>query len=558
VADFNSLARHQHQHQHQHPNPDVLAFRNAILEKMAMDAGYIGRPQVEEAVRILLDTENTSLSDIKLDVKVTPLVSSFFNPDEVFQHDEALEPVVPVELLSSSCSLGSSEKAPLVPTNLTMAQMEMLLELEWAHRAMIQSYVIGLIDNAFDGHFRHVTSFTIAKIPASHVHLLCREDLWNAIPSLKNISIGVIADWRRVTASAPETIEDTSISPVESVSKVFTLLNDYIGKCCGIESIHFEWICGGEFAPSSYQRNAYILPAPFVLHAELLISPTALLHDTSSLLQLPYVKHLSLKNCWSSPHFLLQAIRQFSHLSLETLELESVSLSGPPTTIEQDVLGYVSMAHAVHILQHLEGIDDVLLALSPLHANDPVNMSTGQLSQPDLFTWPGFIEHFSPSLKIRRILAQQSNHEMGSTSLADIVRTATEHIPHAVDLLRDEQRSKLKCLSFKSCGYVSVEAPYLKTRDVVPALFIGFAFRITNYAIMELMQSSKDSLLGFITQHMKKEEAAALTTGFGMSMGWEGIYDTCLINDARADGVKMPGLGRFSGVLEAADSANWH
>lgn len=151
---------------------------------------------------------------------------------------------------------------PLIPINLTRAQMELLLELEWAHRAMIQSYVISVIDNASLGCYEHLTTLTIAKIPSCHLRILQRDDLWASIPSLKSVHLGVIADWRRITKPTPGCIEDSPISPLGAVGAVFALLQDHISQQPHVESIHFEWICGGEFAPSSHQRNQYVLLHP--------------------------------------------------------------------------------------------------------------------------------------------------------------------------------------------------------------------------------------------------------------------------------------------------------
>lgn len=573
VADFNDASRDKHKSMF--PNPK--AFRNTILERMAKDAGYAGR-QVSEAVRIMLDTENVNLANINFDERSTSLASNL-GPGGVLTHYVH--------------SFKDVTNSPLIPANLTRAQKEMLLELEWAHRAMIQSYVLGLIDNASVGGFQHVTTLTIAKVPGSHVHIFCRDDLWDGIPSLKNVSIGVIADWRKVTVSTPGYVEDVSISPVESVGKVFTLLSAHVGKCPNVESLHFEWICGGEFAPSFYQRNSYILPAPFVNQPDLMVNPTAVRDDTSSLLQLPYVKHLSLKNCWSSPHIFLQAIRQFALSSLEKLELESVSLSGPPTTIPQVIMAQAAVPVPAQgiIVPAMEDDDpdaDVIqggpapglivppqLAQLPLplpQFNLPINppgddhaqhSSTDWLRQPDLLTWPGLIDHFSPSVKIRQLLAEQSDNDSVSEALAEKVAAVIQYIPHTADLRGDEHRYRLNCLSFKSCGYVCVDSVYLKTREILPDSHPGHGIvhrssHDSNHGIMNLMQSCRDRLLANIIQCMKAQDKAVLTNAFGMSIGWEDVYDAWLIRDARQDGVQRPGEGRFSGLLEAYDRGPWY
>ncbi|OAQ68320.1 F-box domain-containing protein [Pochonia chlamydosporia 170] len=569
VADFNDVARDPNHSTF--PNP--MAFRNTILERMAADAGYTGH-QVPEAVRIMLDTENTNLKDINFDERSSPLSPSF-------DLDGELRQLVPFT------SFREASNTPLIPTNLTRAQKEMLLELEWAHRAMIQSYVLAMIDNASIGCFRNVTTFTIAKIPGGHVHLLCRQDLWESIPGLKNVSLGVVADWRKLTASTPGFVEDMSISPVESFGKVFTLLNDHIAKCRSIESIHFEWICGGELAPSSYQRNSYILPVPFINPPGCMVIPTAVRDDQRNLLHLPYIKHLSLKNCWSSPHIFLQTVRQFALSSLEKLELESVSLSGPPTAVAQGPLINAAVAIPVQLgppaLADDDDADDdndleldvaldelplasvlqlplpqLMLSINP-PTNDSNQSLTDRLHQPDLLTWAGLIDHFSPSVKIKQLLAEQADDDAVSTASAVNVDIVARYIPHADDLPKDELRYRLGCLSFKSCGYVTVDTPYLDTRAVLSESHIGHTVaHVNNQDITSLMQSSKDMLLARITQWIPKQEEVILTTGFGMSMGWKGIYEARVIDDAIADGVRKPGCGRFSGEIEGYDDTVYY
>src|SRR5438045_1701281 len=51
---------------------------------------------------------------------------------------------------------------------------------------------------------------------------------------------------------------------------------------------------------------------------------------TKLTLELPYVEHLTLRNCWFSPHVLTSFGRDTKHLlHLKKLTLESVSISAP-------------------------------------------------------------------------------------------------------------------------------------------------------------------------------------------------------------------------------------
>jgi hypothetical protein len=446
---------------------------------------------------------------------------------------------------------------------------------------MIQSYILGLIDNASNNRLQDLTTFSIAKIPGCHVHLFCRDDLWESMPSLKSVSIGIIADWRKITASTPGCIEDTRISPVESTGKAFTLLNNYIAKCRNIESLHFEWLCGGEFAPSSYQRNSYILPVPFVKEAELMIAPRGVLNDASCLLLLPYIKHLSLKNCWSSPHVFLQTVRQFALSSLEKLELESVSMSGPPIIREQAVLAPVVPAVPAGLLPavaaasttglaqedtaDLESDEDevppnpvfahFMQAIMPsfnLNMEDTNHMTMESLDQPQFLTWAGLVDHFSPGVKIRDLLTEHMDPGSLSRALEQHVDAVSNFIPDSANLRRDERKYRLRCLSVKSCGYVVVDTPSLDPTAILPPTYqLNYVIRNGTREFAKLMQSCQDQMLAQIAPAMKLREQFLLTNAFGMTLGWNNIYDPHVICRAKADCVLDPGTCRFSGEIES-------
>ncbi|POR33433.1 Uncharacterized protein TPAR_06365 [Tolypocladium paradoxum] len=527
--------------------------KRMTLAKMVSDAGYVTPDQVKEAVRLMLTTERTTVATIDLDGRSRPANDLERSPGS---------------FLETSTSQGQS--CPLIPSNLTMAQMEMLLELEWAHRAMIQSYVIGLIDNASTGCFNNVTTLTLAKIPSSHLHIFCRDDLWSSIPSVKNVSLGVIADWRRISAPTPGFVEDQPVSPVQAVSKAFRLLNSYIGRQPNIESIHFEWICGGEFAPGLYHRNMYILPAPFFENPELMTTPTGLKDHADGLLNLPHAMHVSLKNCWVSPHVLLQTVRHMALSLLEKLELESVSLSGPPTTVPQapimQLLRHQHHHQGVHdqaepndlaqgMLPDWMGLGPALLQPMPAtHTNTPTNSTQNTqpaLEKPDLMSWSGVIEHFSPGVKINQLLTHDGDSSDSENPLAGPAPRST-YLPG--DFPRhDEGRYPLTSLSFKSCGYVAIDLPYLDSRAVLPSNMGTLPSMNTSGRpdLSRHMQRCGDKMMGLVVPYLTPQELVNLETGFGMGFGWEGVYDERVIEDAISDGMDYPGLGRFSGVIDA-------
>ncbi|WYZ46515.1 hypothetical protein EsH8_IX_000740 [Colletotrichum jinshuiense] len=309
-------------------------FKYTVLESMVKNAGY-SQEQAKDAITMLLSTENVSLMNIDFDERTAAVIANHesnvnnvnnannTNAPEGEQDDAALQRAV-VSVFGDPTS-----GHPLQPKNLTRAQKEMLLELEWAHRALIQSYVIALIDNTRTNSFSSLTTLTIAKIPSSHIFMLQRTDFWQSLPNLTNVALAVVADWRQVAKVAPGCVEDNFVSPVEAVAKVHRLLQDHIAKQPNVKFLHFEWVCGGEFAPGITQRNQYVLPAPFCLPSQMVQPDIA--KSSGVLLSLPYVKHLSLKNCYFTPQVLLQVLRTAALQSLEKLELETVSLTGSPT-----------------------------------------------------------------------------------------------------------------------------------------------------------------------------------------------------------------------------------
>ncbi|CAJ0551141.1 Ff.00g110710.m01.CDS01 [Fusarium sp. VM40] len=553
-----------------------ISFKQTVLQKMASDAGYSG-DQLHEAVRMILETEGTDINSIDFDERASLL-----------NDREARVPLPPNNYRADFEPVAADVAShPLIPSSLTRAQKEMLLELEWAHRAMIQSYVIGLIDNARDGCFENLTTLTIAKIPSSHVYIFNRHELWQNLPALNNVSLGVIADWRRISKSAPGCVEDSPVSPVEAVEKVYQLLNNYIGAQPNIESLHFEWICGGEFAPGTYQRHHFILPAPFFENPELMAKVDSPKTHQDDLLTLPFIKHLSIKNCWASPHVFLQTLRTMALSALEKLDLESVSLSGPPTFVPQaplqhplinlntaNLLGLIQLPGPAPHLTHLglplgqplpppAATMQWPAAAPPNHGffplpqpNNPTPDLPDTLQQPEPFSWPGIIDHLSPSVKTKHILAAREDSAPNPASQLtphqpDSLR---QYIPESYRLRSDEKKYTLKSLSFKSCGYVSVDLTAINTRSILPMGVQGLGGNGNPHGqdLSPLMQHSRDKLLGRIAPCMRGQEVFHLSHVFDMDFGWEGIYDERTISDARADGVETPGMGRFSGTINTA------
>ncbi|KAG5929030.1 hypothetical protein E4U42_007341 [Claviceps africana] len=561
--------------QKQSAQPLLTTFRKRILERMVTEAGYV-TSQIEDAVQVLLDTEGVTLSDLRLEARSVASPNNVADPDRLDRLDRLDRPDRPEDQqVQDHGTPKDLATHALIPASLTQAQREMLLELEWAHRAMIQSFALAIVNNTFNDCFNNVTTFTVAKIPGCHLHIFCRDDVWKAISSLKNLSFAVIADWRQVMVTNPGCVEDVRVSPTASVSIVFQLLNNYVGKYRNIESIHFEWICGGEFGAGSHQRNTFILPAPFYHRAELMALATVVKRGTSKLLHLPYVKHLSLKNCWSPPHIFLQAVRQFALASLQKLELESVSLSGPPTgipqaSLRQPIVPSVNQESIMTAMALFDGeapfSQDAYQAIADSDFNvlvqqqlaEPIWVSTTSnsqtskdLDQPDLLSWAGLIDHFSPSVKVRDLVAKERGQPMDAGILASKAEAVQEYIPHVNTLHEDEKKYHLTTLCFRSCGYVTVDARFLNTAAILPHGHERLSV-LTNKQFKYSMQTCKDKLLARISPFIGREEKAILKA-FGMTFGWRPVYEQHVIDDARHEGVFRPGQDRFNGIIEAAD-----
>lgn len=586
IADFNGRDAPRRKRS----SGDALEFKRTILRKMVKDAGFPDS-EVNGAINMILETEGTDLTRIDLDER----------PSSYWWRDTLLALVEGDSSTWRTFSESDPERAersryPLMPASLTRAQKELLLELEWAHRAMIQSYVIAMIDNASVGSFNSLTTLTIAKIPSSHIHILYRNDFWESFPNLANLSLGVIPDWRRISKPAPGCIEDEPVSPLEAVSKAYRLLQHYVGRQPSIESLHFEWICGGEFAPSSFQRNQYVLPAPFLDDPDRMVLAAGAAAGTERLLVLPHVKHLSLKNCWASPHVLLQTVRQMALSSLEKLELETVSLSGQPSSVPQFPIfhqnmlqvpqgfnaaggfnhmviqnGFLGAAQQAHMINlglgpvaappHAQQQPEHVANIPVLENNEPPPPETADhLTIPEWLSWAGFVEHFSPGISIRKILEEEDEetNESSRTTWAQRLDGLSEYLPRTGRLISDEKRYNLKCLSFKSCGYIHVEASNVNTRALLPPGAQGLIPPMNNHLLPpRLMQRCRDKMLGQIIPYMRPQETFNLTTAYNMEMGWGSVYDAKVAEDAVADGVDYPGMGRFSGLVEACHSGIW-
>lgn len=534
--------------------PAALAstrWKVEALESMLLNSGF-GGERLAEAKSLLLETEAVSAADMVFDDGPPPELQI---PDEPGSPEQN-ELLPPFERLGARVPVDQSvvAKPPvryaLVPSELSRAQKEMLLELEWAHRAMTQSYVLCTIDCSHEGYFQHVSTLDIAKIPASHLHILGRTDFWASFPSLRTISLGIIADWRRIVVSATGCVDDEEVSPLNSVPLAHALIRDYISCNPQIESFHFEWICGGELAAGAYLRNQHILPAPFLPLAEDMARRRMnKVGGDPGMIQFPHLKHLSLKNCWVAPHVLLQALRSYALNSLEKVEFEGVSLSAMPGIAFDEhppplVIANLSSSSTLH------STTDVLM-YNPHVAHFDWDL---HLKIPSWLSWAGLIEHFSPSVKVRDAISR-TRDDVGKERLTAqrlfMIERLRSIIPDAGELSEEEGKYKLKLLSFKSCGYVSLAHPAFNIDRMVPVAEMAlFSDMIPlSSSLTPLMQRCKDKLMGVTMPFAMLNDRIPFLDVFELKMGWLGIYEDKILRHAQADGCRRCGAGRFSGTV---------
>ncbi|KAI0598155.1 hypothetical protein F4775DRAFT_199748 [Biscogniauxia sp. FL1348] len=467
----------------------------------------------------------------------------------------------------------------LQPDLLTEAQKRLLLQHMSAHQALIQSYLLGIMDNAAS--FVHLTKLKIACLPSLHLDLLCRDDVWSKLPQLEEVSLAVVPDWRKLTEFGPYTVGETQVYPTDALPKVYRLLNDHIGKQQHIKRLHFEWLCGGELAPGRLQRNRNILPAPFLKNHRRIADARM-----ENLLVLPFITHLSLRNCWFTPHVFYRIIRQMATTSLESLALETVSLTSPPACVDKnpvndraadpDAAAAAAAAAAgqnPHPPNQAGIVQDMLLPNGAFRAFQ--GLLHGQDRQIPQHLLNTIASHFSRSgagpstpeapLEAPRPLSWA--HIIDMLTPGDTIR---EHI-HNQDSSSDDlegrlvlrKQLKLRKLTFKSCGYaiiadhrfLSDRAPGLTTREVFDIDLVHSPLyhsgRNPLGCIQWFMQINTDRHLGRIVPYLDKKEERALTRVFGFRTGWQGVYDDHVIRAAvEDDHIFMPGRGRFSGSID--------
>ncbi|KAI9672390.1 MAG: hypothetical protein M1817_003412 [Caeruleum heppii] len=444
-----------------------------------------------------------------------------------------------------SADTASVEEVPegtlLFPKHLSEAQKEWLIETDWAQRAFLSSYIIAMIDNK--NTFRNVHSLNIARLPTRHLSLMCRRDLWGALPNLQSLSLFVIPEWRQLSKHGDCFVAAEAIEPSSAVGNVFHLLQHFVGSSPSIQSLRFGWIGGGEHATGIFARNQYLLAAPVAARALDVLEGT----KVTDMLDLPRVTHLTLSNCWLSPHALLGMAKKLRRQCLQDLKLVSVSITAPPpkglaTYLDQQAAG-VSDLPSLH--------DDPPFGFDGYHDfSDPL---VWLRTRPRPGSWPDLIDALSPGIRLAHLRAE---HDMSDAGGQDV---------RSVECRKTTEKKGLNRLELISCGYTHLAdfpnawphqlsaIPHLPG-PVPPADFrMPPSLRRRRKELAPYMLGTEDPMLGTIVTQLGRQEATILHQAWGVVEGWqriEGLKGKS--KESREDGAAAGGSGRISGVVEKA------
>ncbi|KAI9709096.1 MAG: hypothetical protein M1820_003542 [Bogoriella megaspora] len=208
------------------------------------------------------------------------------------------------------------------PKELTKEQKEWLLETEWAQRAFMMSYMLAIVDNPTI--FYQVHTLNLARISSRYVPVLNRPDFWSALPNLATVVLKVIPDWRDCRKDNAGFVETPQKDPSFALQSFSELIQDQVKMVRTVETLTLGWVNGGEFGDGIYARNQHLLPAP-ILSFHDSISASG---DTIDCL--PFVKHLTLSNCWITPPAILSFVETSRNYGLQKLTFDSVSLTTHP------------------------------------------------------------------------------------------------------------------------------------------------------------------------------------------------------------------------------------
>jgi hypothetical protein len=561
-----------------------------IFVRILREAGYEG-VDLAQSVRTLMESEgvlqhsscnNSSFSSSSGDLSETRAVPDIGSMDPYFRSIGYEGPRLERMTIAlrqaivdhgDSASSEATNSYPLKPNDLTNAQKEMLLETEWAQRAFMQSYAIAIIDNPAT--FGGIETLSISRLPSRHLAILRRGDFWASLSSLRKFSLAIIPDWRDIIKLPTSWVDDVRLQPSQAIWGVYQLLKDHIAPRESIKVLHFEWLCGGEEAAGLFARNQLILAAPFVPQAMDMVNGTSL---TVPLLMLPYVEHLSLKNCWISPHILGRFVSNLKKQALKSLAFQSVSLSAPVPRNTQP--GPVHMNHPQHHAMHHVNANFQAQAL-------PIpNVAQPQANQ------AGGAHNLGAGFHVQQVFIQQQqlgalqHHGQPQGQPGGLIQVAPPaftwldpprvgswayfidqitpgetlaSLRYARDLGPEPPASEptnLKKIVFNSCGYIRLLLDFDQTMldPPNPASAEIHAVAKRRNEIEQYMMKPQEHTLGVIINHINEDEVRTLETAWNLRMGW-GKAGKTLAAQALTDGIRAAGQGRFRGKIESFASA---
>ncbi|OAL56262.1 hypothetical protein IQ07DRAFT_496691 [Pyrenochaeta sp. DS3sAY3a] len=502
---------------------------------------YLDSKLISEAT-LLSPPDPTTLTSSLDPAKLGPFVSVPL----MSGHDILFTSVVPPEdkdVLKSS----------IIPTKLTTAQSEWLLETEWAQRAFLSSYMLSVIDNRLT--FQSVHTLNISQLSDGYLPSLDRSDFWSALPNLSDVTLMVLPEWRSIHKDDYGFVHTSYTDPAQGLNPFAEILRNQIAPRCNIRTLKVGWAAGGEHAEGMYARNRNLLPVP-LLGAKIL-QDDALLSPRSEIIQFPHLEHLILKNCWITPAVLMELVDIHDRHSLEALTLDSISLTGilrPNRTPALFATNILTANYAQVLAPPLFAPQAAvnLPAVNPLVTNGPLQNQLHQLNQ--LLSATGL-----PQATISALQQQASlriEPRKGSwVFIIDIISPGIDLSDFGSPFSRTnkKRKTKLQSIEFISCGYaqllnVQLGQPYdLRSEDfgnpffekrcmaLFPAMFYPRAWRH----------------LGVIKPEIDPLEVEALEAGWNLKTGW---VDTEAARAAEFDGCPLGGTGRFTGKILATDT----
>lgn len=585
---------------------DNASLSLIILRQMALNAGY-SSSEWPRAILRLLEDEGRAIEwreHVSPDGKITHERVPTFQVDEGTRKEDIIRHIEDlIDGEGADVHFPNGRGLGLMPNSLTPAQAEMLLELEWAHRALMQSYRTAVLDNRLS--FKNLTQLTIARCPSCHVPIWCDRSFWTSMTSIKTFHLGVIPDWREISKNPSGSVTQRRLSPIEAAKEVFTLLQGYVGTKENIKHISFEWVTGGEFAAGKSQRDRYILPAPVLIDPGKMVDMQPFTrHDV---VNLQYVSKLSLKNCWFTPHVLLHLTKSLFLDELTELILESVSLTGPPSRTPVFSINANSQK-PTHWpwplcvgaepgnwfrLVDLNPINNAnqpapgyptggnpFAPLGPLPLNAFANAQAGNPHPPGqqgpmvvnsviasdhadtvpqsdnrwrAWSWP----YVLASLSMLPEYLSENAEERGDGDMSEYHLIKSTNKPFSSDfkeVFKDRKTKDMpRTIKLKSCGYALIESANIDNWKITPehAIYVDHDPELPG-RLRDLdtqMLISHQGLFGKILHYMPSDEQQVLQYIFGLRFGWDQVYDPTEIRAAIVDGVPEPGRARLYGNL---------